>query len=391
MGAIAQAGEGTRFAGKRDQFCAEAVRRTGLDDFGALDFHEGLDLLLADLEHAGLSKHGEIAARENVLGFLTARLRAVDGFKKHPEAMKRPITRPLIVCGIVRSGTTALHKLLSMDPQFQSPEHWLCSAPQPRPARSEWQSNPDFQNAKAILDAMIAQAPEMLEDHGMAVDTVEESLNLLPQTFCSNMFPSQFVVPNYDAWYRAQDDTPSYLHFADNLRLIGAHEPDRTWLLKNPTDAFSLQEVLNVFPDAMIVQTHRDPLQSVPSVVNLIGAAHRIFRGDKADASGVYAREEAFWQQALARADAVKDANPGKVFDVQFKDFVTDQMGVVRQIYAHFGLALSAEAEAAMLGWLEANPRRSTTMQRFTPEDFGHDSDGLKMRYSAYRERYGYN
>ncbi|MBB4615035.1 sulfotransferase [Novosphingobium taihuense] len=374
----------------REQMCEQAARRTGLDDFGDSDFHAGLDLLLADLKEAGLSAQGMVAARENVLGHLAGRLRSVEGFKQHPEAMKRPIVRPLIVCGIVRSGTTALHKLLSMDPQFQGVERWLCSAPQPRPPRAEWAANPDFQQAKASLDAMLAQAPEMLEDHGMAVDTVEESLDLLAQSFRSNMFCSQFVIPNYDRWYRAQDDTPSYLRLADNLRLVGAHDPHRTWLLKNPTDTFSLQEVLNVFPDAMIVQTHRDPLQAIPSVVNLIGSAHRIFRGEQADIQGVFAREEEFWQQAMSRADAVKDAHPGRVLDVQFNDFVKDQIGFVRKIYDQFGLVLSEEAETAMLGWLAANPRRSSTMQRFTPEDYGHSSDALKERYSTYRARYGY-
>lgn len=378
------------FAGTRPQLCEEAARRSGLDDFGEPDFHEGLDLLLAGMDGADLSAHGRVAAREGVLGHLTARLRAIHGFKSHAEAMARAIVRPLIVTGIVRSGTTALHKLLAMDPQFQGAEHWLCAAPQPRPPRDQWAGNPDFQQAKAALDAMIAQAPEFFEEHGMAVDTVEESLNLLPQNFCTNMYPSQLVIPEYDRWYRAQDDTASYRRFADNLRLIGAHDPDRTWLLKNPTDTYSLREVLDVFPDAMVVQTHRDPLQSVPSVVNLIGAAHRIFRGDRADIAGVYAREEEFWALALARADAVKDANPGVVFDVRFGNFLRDQIGVVQAIYAHFGLVLSAQAETAMRAWLAANPRRSTTLQRFTPEDYGHSSGALKERYADYRKRYGY-
>ena len=390
MTRIAKVGEDCLFAGSREEMCAEAARRTGLEDFGKPDFHEGLDRLLDELDSANLSPQGAIAARESILGHLTGRLRSIDGFKRHAEAMLRPVVRPLIVTGIVRSGTTALHKLLSMDPQFQGAEHWLCAAPQPRPPRSAWSDNPDFRNSKSILDGMIAQAPEFLEDHGMAVDTVEESLNLLAQRFCTNMFPSQFVIPRYDFWYRMQDDTPSYRHFADNLRLIGANDPDRRWLLKNPTDTLSLHEVLAVFPDAMVVQTHRDPLQSIPSVVNLISAAHRMFCGENADAARVYAREEEFWELALRRADEVKAKHPGQVFDVQFADFVRDQIGFVHRIYDHFGLELSAQAEEAMRGWLAANPRRSTTMQRFTPEDFGGSSDALKERYAAYRGRYGY-
>lgn len=380
-----------RFATAHEALEEEARRRTGYDDFGADDYREGYGRLLDDLDHARLGDHGVVAAREQVLDFLTGRLRSIAGFKAHPDALRRAIVRPLIITGIVRSGTTALHKLLSMDPQFQGIEHWLTFAPQPRPARRDWPGNPDFERAREKLDALAAVAPEVIEDHGMAIDAVEESLHMLPQSFCSNMFPSQLDIPRYDAWYRATDDTFSYAHFANNLRLIGANEPpERTWLLKNPTDTYSLQQVLNVFPDAMIVQTHRDPLQAVPSIVNLLAGAHRVFRGADVEMARVFAREQEMWAEAMERADAVKATMPGRCLDVIFGDFVRDQMGVVQRIYDHFGLTLGAEAEDAMRDWLAANPRKSMTMQRFTPEDWGGSTAALVERNAAYRQRYGF-
>ncbi|WP_294357124.1 sulfotransferase [uncultured Sphingomonas sp.] len=378
------------FATAHDRLREEAIRRAGYDDFGADDYREGYDRLLGELDGIGLSDAGASAMREQIVDYLTGRLRSVAGFKQQREAMARPIVRPLIITGIVRSGTTALHKLLSMDPQFQGTEHWITFAPQPRPARPDWPGNPDFERASAKLAAMAAVSPEMIEDHGMAVDTVEESLHMLPQSFCSNMFPSQTSIPEYDAWYKATDDTFSYRHFANNLRLIGANDPDRTWLLKNPTDTFSLQQVLNVFPDAMIVQTHRDPLQAVPSIVNLLAGAHRFYVGEHADMAKVFAREQEMWALAVERADAVKATVPGRAIDIDFGQFVRDQMSVVHKIYDHFDLTLGAAAETAMRDWLAANPRRSTTMQRFTPEDWGGSTGSLVERYAAYRERYGF-
>lgn len=381
----------TTFTGSGDALIAEASQRTGLDDFGTDDWREGFDRLIDELDEAGLSPGGTFAAREFILGNLIARLKAVAGFKAHPEAMQRPILRPLVVTGIVRSGTTALHKLLAVDPQFQGAEHWLCASPQPRPAREQWAQITDFKQAQAALGAMIDAAPEILEDHGMAADTVEESLNILSHGFHSNMVPSQFDVPRYDAWYRTTVDTASYRYLADVMRLIGANDPDRTWLLKNPTDTFSLAEVFAVFPDAMVVQTHRDPLQSVPSLVNLLRGAHRIFRGDeKIDLPAIMAREQEMWAQAMERAEAVKARNPGRVFDVDFRHFVTNQMDVVREIYVFFDLELKPEVERDMQAWLDANPRTSSTMQRFSPEDFGGSSEELKLRNTAYREKYGY-
>lgn len=378
------------FATAHDRLREEAIRRACHDDFGADDYREGYDRLLGELDGIGLSDAGASAMREQIVDYLTGRLRSVAGFKQQRDAMARPIARPLIITGIVRSGTTALHKLLSMDTQFQGIEHWITFAPQPRPARRDWPGNPDFERASAKLAAMAAVAPEVIEDHGMAVDTVEESLHLLPQSFCSNMFPSQTSIPAYDAWYKATDDTFSYRHFADNLRLIGANDPDRTWLLKNPTDTFSLQQVLNVFPDAMIVQTHRDPLQAVPSIVNLLAGAHRFYVGEHADMAKVFAREQEMWALAVERADAVKATIPGRAIDIDFGQFVRDQMSVVHKIYDHFDLTLSSAAETAMRDWLAANPRRSTTMQRFTPEDWGGSTGSLVERNAAYRERYGF-
>jgi Sulfotransferase family len=389
MQVVSQASGG--FSGSQDALLDQAREATGLDDFGPDDFREGYGRLRDELDSAGLSTDGAAAACQQILGHLAGRLRSIAGFGAHPAAMARPIRRPLIIMGIVRSGTTALHKLLSMDPQFQGTEHWLTFAPQPRPARADWAANPDFERADAGLKAMIEIAPEMLDDHGMAVDAVEESLHLLPQSFCSNMFPSQFVIPKYDAWYRATDDSFSYRHFADNLRLIGANDPDRTWLLKNPTDTFSLRQVLSVFPDAMVVQTHRDPVQAIPSIVNLLAGAHRIYRGANVDLNAIFAREQGFWSEAMRRADAVKATSPGKVLDIFFNDFVRDQMATVACIYDHFGLVLSSGTEMSMRDWLVSNPRKSTKLQRFTAEDYGHPTEGLSEAFVDYRQTYDFN
>jgi len=377
--------------GAHDELLDRACQAAGFDDFGGDAFREGYARLLVSLDaEAGLHGSGIAAAQGNLLGYLVARLRSVAGIKAHPQAMARPIVRPLIITGIVRSGTTALHKLLAMDPQFQCAEHWLTYFPQPRPPRQEWPGNPDFRTAKRNLDSLIEIAPEMLADHGMAADQPEETLFLLAQSFHTNLFPSTYHVPEYDAWYQSTSDRFSYEHAANNLRLIGAHDPERTWLLKNPTDAFSLRDVLDVFPDAMIVQTHRDPVQAVPSLVNLLSGGHRIFLGEGADMKRVIERENLFWAEAMRRAEAAKDSIPGQYVDIFFNEFVADQLGAVRRIYDHFNLTLDPSTEAAMRDWLARNPRRSTTMQRFTPEYFGLPTQVMLDTYQDYRRRYDF-
>lgn len=369
---------------------AASTERTGLSDFGDPGFREGLQLLLADIRALELEPAFVQASAWRIGQSLDTRALAVKGLKARPDVLDKPIAQPIVIAGLVRSGTTALHLLMSLDPQFQGPEHWLTVYPMPRPPREQWEQIPAYQSEKATLDAFLAASPEAADDHMMTAEGIEESLFILGSSFSSNMWPSMWEVPNYDRWYRGRDDTDSYRWLADVLRLIGADD-DRRWLLKNPTDLFSLREVLNVFPDAKVIQTHRDPVDAMPSVSNLIFSARRAFCGDKASPIDVGRREAEVWAQALERAEAVR-AGSGNVFvDVEFADFTRDQMATIRSIYDQLGLELNPETEAAMQAWLDAHPRRTTKGPKHVPEDFGLTREGLAERFAAYRERRGYS
>ena len=372
-----------------DAMLAASTARTGLSDFGDPSFREGLDLLLSDIRALALDAAFLRASAWRIGQSLDTRAMAVAGLKNRPELLDRPIREPIIIAGLVRSGTTALHLLMSLDPQFQGPEHWLTVYPMPRPRREEWSAIPQYRSEKAALDAFLAASPEAADDHMMTAEGIEESLFILASSFSSNMWPSMWEAPRYDRWYRSRDDTDSYRWLADVLRLIGADD-DRTWLLKNPTDLFSLREVLNVFPDAKIIQTHRDPVESMPSVSNLIFSARRAFCGDKADRADVGRRETELWAEALERAEAVRANSSNPFIDVEFSDFTRDQMSVVRAIYDRFDLILSADVEAAMQAWLDAHPRRVAKGPKYDPEDFGLTRQGLVDRFAPYRARRGY-
>ena len=372
-----------------DAMLAASTARTGLSDFGDPAFREGLDRLLSDLRGLGLADSYAEATAFRIGQSLDARAMAVDGLRRHAKVLESPIRQPLIIAGLVRSGTTALHQLLSLDPQFQGPEHWLTVAPMPRPPRTQW---PDIPQYRAVADAIagfVASAPEMLDDHMMTAEGIEESLFILATSFASNMWPSMWPVPAYDRWYRERDDSDSYRWLADVLRLIGKGD-DRRWLLKNPTDLFSLREVLTVFPDAMIVQTHRDPVEAMPSICNLILAAQRVFSGELADPAAIGRREAGMWAVALDRAEKVRADSGNRFFDIEFRDFTGDQLGTVKRLYAHFDLTLSAATETAMRTWLDAHPRRTTAGPRYRPEDFGLTTEGLRRRFADYRARRGY-
>lgn len=381
----------TNYAARRPALLDAACQATGLHDFGREDFFEGLDLFLHCLDtETRISPQGEIMTFGQVQMFLESRLYSEAGWKRQAHCLDVPFHAPLIITGIVRSGTTALHRLISIDPQFQGLEHWLAWAPQPRPPRTQWRQIPAYRKVAATMDAMIAATPELQDDHMMSAEGVEESMFLLPQNFCNNTFAAQWHVPSYDAWYRRQDETPSYARLKRNFQLIGANEPDKRWLLKNPADLRALDAVLNIFPDAMIVQTHRDPVQAVPSVANLITAAQRMFAGGDVDPARVGRRETGFWAEAVRKGAAARHRARHPVFDLEFNAFVRDPLAAVKAIYTHFGLTLRPEVEWRMQAWLDAHPRKSTSLQRFLPEDFGVSADETRALFAPYRAARGY-
>ncbi|PSO12885.1 sulfotransferase [Sphingobium sp. AEW4] len=330
-----------------------ARARIGYADLGT-GWEEGFVRLTQAIDRLDLPNDRIAVSAGRLQAMLEARLHARKGWNAHPESLSRKIEKPIVIAGLVRSGTTALHKLMSMDPQFQGPENWLSMAPKPRPPRDQWSQDADYRETKARVDAVIARAPELFKDHMMSADEVDESIYFLAQNFHYNYFSSIWGVPEYDAWQRQQSERPNYEWMRDCLKLIGLHD-DRTWLLKNPGDLYGMGALLEVFPDARVIQTHRDPVDAIPSITRLLVSSQRGTLG-YSDPAAVGARETNFWRDALAEAERAKQSAPDQFIDIEFRAFVADRMGTVRRIYDHFGITLSSEAEAAMQDWLDAHP-----------------------------------
>ncbi|MBB4614310.1 sulfotransferase family protein [Novosphingobium taihuense] len=340
----------SRFA----EFHQRATAQTGLDDFGDDAYHVGFRVLLESLDDEGVDGGKAIAAEQIIVGTLEDRLITQSQWNAHPEYRTREVTAPVVVIGVPRTGTTALHNLLSQDRQFQGIEKWLCEAPQVRPPRETWPSNPHYQAAVAMVDQLKAIAPQAMVAHGIEPDDVDECIIPLAQEFCSNVFGSQMDLSLYDKWLMTADETPSYRRYKDLLRLVGLND-DRRWLLKNPSHVFGIDALLAVFPDACIIQTHRHPASSIASLVSLLNNFYMALTNEPIDRERRLAREARFWLEGVRRTMAAQDRHPERFVNVLQGDIRRDPLGVVRSIYEKFGLTLSTEAEAAMHAWHVAN------------------------------------
>jgi hypothetical protein len=362
-----------------------ATRLTGLTDFGADDYTDGLAVILESYaREADLTPLGQKVARVGLRGALAARLLANAGWAGHPEHADVVIERPIFVTGLPRSGTTALHRLLTADPGHQGLELWLAEMPQPRPPRDSWAANPVFQHIQAAYQQHHVEHPEFMGVHYIAADTVEECWQLLRQTLRSVSYECLAYLPTYSAWLKDQDWAGPFTRHRRNLQLIGLYDAGRRWVLKNPSHLFSLDAILDVYPDALIIQTHREPRAVIGSMCSL--AAHatdgwsNTFRGKVIGASQLE-----LWASGLEKFAAARSKHdPAQFLDVDYASFTADPIGTVESVYEHFGLDHTGAADDAIRA-LHAGAAHgdSRPAHRYSLADFGLTGEQVDERFGA--------
>lgn len=328
---------------------ASATKACGLDDFGEDDYTEALGVLLESyVRDAGLTELGSKMNRFFLRGALVARLLSEASWKANPQYSSVVVDRPIFVTGLPRTGTTALHRMLTADPGHQGLEMWLAEFPQPRPPREEWESNPVFQQIQSGLEQHHVENPEFMGLHYMSASDVEECWQLLRQTMKSISYESLAYLPTYSQWLQQQDWVNAYVRHKKNLQLVGVNEPEHRWILKNPSHLFALDELMSVYPDALIIQTHRPPATIIPSMCSLAEAAgdgwSTVFQGEL-----IGKTQLELWSRGLRQFNTARAKyDPAQFIDVDFRDFRTDPLGTMENIYRTFGLEFTDEASAAM-------------------------------------------
>lgn len=375
--------------GSYEDIVAAAVRTTGLSDFGGADFggtahEEGLRVLTEDLSsaEAGLTPRGNYFQRSEVKSALVGVLLTQAQFAAHPEHRDVPIERPIFLTGLPRTGTTALHRYLHADPNSQGLEMWLTQYPQPRPPRDTWDSDPIFNGMQQAFSAHHVENPEFMGIHYMDATTVEECWRLLRQTGKSNSYEALANLPRYTEWLKQQDWTDAYARHKENLQLVGLNDVDKRWILKNPSHMTALDALMAVYPDALIIYTHRDPVTCIASSCSL--SAETTVGHSSTYVGGVIGRTQLdLWSRAFhAFHDARPAYNQDQFIDIAFKDLVTDPLGVTRRVYDQFGLDWTPEVQSAIEEIdQESKQGKAKPSHAYTLEDYGLTEDRVRSAF----------
>jgi hypothetical protein len=374
-----------------DQAHEIVAKEIGSVDFGPNDYLPGLRVLLQSMDYdPHFSDDGRRIAWGMVIGVLRGRAQAVMSMKNTPGFDAHPITDPVVITGVPRTGTTALHRLMAVDPRFQGLQTWLLDSPMPRPPIHTWKDYPEFQKTAAILEAHYAGAPEKRAAHYRAAEEVHECCMVLRHSFVSNLWNCGWSAATYDAWWQCQSEEAAYRYYYRCVQLIGSNQPTTRWLLKNPGHIDNLDLLFAVFPNARVIQTHRDPAKAVPSLVSLLMQLNGVMEEDRRQqrAETMLTREAAKWSSAVRKADRVRQHYPGKVLDVVHGDFHRDPMGVLEGIYAFVGMNISDELRAGFAQRIREKPELAHGVHRYDIADYGATCEQVREPFGDYIQRY---
>jgi hypothetical protein len=362
-----------------------AMTQTGLSDFGDTGYLAGLRVgLEAVMQRPPSEKLNELFAKRALVA-LIGRLYPEASWRKHPDYRNTRIVAPIMITGMSRSGTSALHQLLAVDPQFQWVPHWIAQAPTIRPPREQWPSHPHYAAMAAAVEAEFRNNPAQRATHNIEAGLPEECINMMCQSFVSMMFVTTVPLPLYFEWLTQQDETDSYRRYADVLRLIGASAPAGTsWLLKNPSHTFGMAALLEVFPDARVIVTHRDPVAAVSSGTSLT----QIVSGDLFEPGEAGRLRTEVGVRNMERLHAARQGHDDQFHDVLYREFMSEPLEVVHGIYRKFDLTLSPGVEAAMRDWIANNPQGKFGKHRYTPDELQLDTELVRTRFADYIKRF---
>jgi hypothetical protein len=370
---------------------AEARARTGLRELGDGSFREPLERLLDSMEREGqLHEIGRATQRERVVGLLVNRLRVEDAYARNPEIEQEVIREPLFIVGLARTGTTLLHRTLAADPRWLSLLWWESRHPAPL-ERKPGEPDPRIRAAEEEVRLITEAAPELVAAHPLDAHAPDEEIMLLEHSFFSTNSEAYVDVPSFSRWLDAQDQTPGYLYLLRLLRLVqwqkrARGEPGTRWVLKSPHHLGFMDLLFAVFPDAQIVQTHRDPVETIPSFASLVHTI-RTTGSDAVDAHAVGAQ----WCDRMRRGlEACMDHRqacsvPERFFDVSYERLAENPMREIAALYEFAGLVLTDAAAARMREWAVENARDRRPLHRYTLEQFGFSEAGLARDFARYR------
>lgn len=373
-----------------DALHAEASALTGLHDFGDPAYRESMAVFLESIVDAHRGSPFEQAAHDQAVHLLTSRLQITDHVKRHPEVLAEPIERPIILVGLPRTGTTVLYDVLAQDPAARCPLEWEARLPWPPPEESTYDNDQRIEMVQAGIDGVLAAEPQIVDTHPLGARFPAECNTIMEYAFCGPDFWAGYGTDAYTEWVATRRARGLYRWHKQFLQHLQWHGPRGRWTLKSPAHLFDLEGLLDVYPDACLVWTHRDPATVMASLSSFVLPFRRMGGGDT-DKVRLAESTTLLWGNALERGVDSRRGDPrveAAVFDLPFREVQADPAAAAERVHAHFDLPVTDEHRSQTAVFLEHHRLGSQGSQRYSFAEYGIDPDAMRARFPHYYERF---
>ena len=368
----------------------QAKSETGLSDLGEPLFFEGLNKLIDSINNeANLNEIGIQAQPIRIQGLLINRLRFEEDLKKFPEILDQEIIAPIVIVGLPRTGSTMTHRLLASDPNHTAMLWWEGRYPALLPGEKRGDIETRMELGKAEVDAVVAASPEALDIHPWDYKGADEEILLLEHNFLSTVPESFMALPSYSEWIEDQDHTLAYEDLKKFIQYLQWQNPGREkkrWVLKSPHHLGFIDKMISVFPDAKIIQTHRDPIKTVPSFCSMCA---NLFEPLTTNFDKVFIGKH--WSNKLTRAlnhcMNISEQHPDNFLDLEFLNMIKDPIDEMKKIYEFIGEPFGEKTEVAMEAWREEN-KHEMGAHKYSLEEYDLTESQINDNFAKYQQKY---
>jgi len=368
----------------------QAKSETGLSDLGEPLFFEGLNKLIDSINNeASLNEIGIQAQPIRIQGLLSNRLRFEEDLKRFPEILDQEIIAPIVIVGLPRTGSTMTHRLLASDPNHTAMLWWEGRYPALLPGEKRGDIEARMELGKAEVDAVVAASPEALDIHPWDYKGADEEILLLEHNFLSTVPESFMALPSYSEWIEEQDHTLAYEDLKKFIQYLQWQNPGREkkrWVLKSPHHLGFIDKMISVFPDAKIIQTHRDPIKTVPSFCSMCA---NLFEPLTTNFDKVFIGKH--WSNKLTRAlnhcMNISEQHPDNFLDLEFLNMIKDPIDEMKKIYEFIGESFGEKTEVAMEAWREEN-KHEMGAHKYSLEEYDLTESQINNNFAKYQQKY---
>jgi hypothetical protein len=372
---------------------AQAVRRTGVEDLDSPALSPALPILLDSLDQeAGLHPLGRFLMRTHLRDLLETRLRLAGVWRAKATAMEAErLEQPVFIVGIPRSGNTFLHELLAEDPEHRAARVWEVMFPLVAGGAGAEERKRHIRKAEARLWWFRRLAPRADAVYPMRATTPHECVSIHSYTFMSEEFISTCRIPGYENFLHSTDLRPTYTWQKRFLQFLQLGKPAKRWVLKSPDHVHGLEALFSIFPDALLVQTHRNPVEVLKSSADLTQVLLRLYgRGE--DPGATLAHEARVLAENTEQCMEFRDRHPelaDRIVDIKYSELISDPVTAVRPIYERLGTGLQATQTERIRRLAAERSRYQGPRASANPLGMQPGTDDSVARFEQYCLRFG--